>query len=103
MSYQVLFSGIANAMGVAPPHRPIRSWMMALAWRLGTIWEAISGQKSNLTRESISNTHRDHRYASDRLQRHLAKKGQEWSYQPMTETIEETAKACLKALGPIQR
>lgn len=103
MSYQALFSVIAKAMDVDPPHRPIRSWMMALAWRLGTIWETISGKKSNLTRESISNTHRDHSYASNRLQRHLAEKGLEWCYQPMTETIEETAKACLKALGPIQR
>lgn len=99
-SYRQLMQWMAEAMGVHAPQRPLRSWMMGAAWRLSAAWEMLSGQRAPISKESVETTHRDHRYASDKLERALAAKGVEWNYASLKATVEETVPFLIAALGP---
>lgn len=102
-SYQQLMAWMAEAMGLPAPHRPLKAWMMGTAWRLSALWEALTGRRAPISKESVENTNKDHRYATDKLERTLKAKGVDWTYEPIQTTIEATAPAVLEALGSVKR
>ena len=102
-SYRQLMVWMANALGATPPHRPLKAWMMGTAWRLSALWEALTGRRAPISKESVENTNKDHRYATDKLERTLKAKGVDWTYEPIQKTIETTAPAVLTALGPVRK
>ena len=77
--------------------------MMGTAWRLSALWEAVTGRRAPISKESVENTNKDHRYATDKLERTLKAKGVDWTYEPIQTTIETTAPAVLTALGPVKK
>ena len=102
-SYQQLMAWMAEALGVPAPHRPLKSWMLGMAWRLSALWEALTGRRAPISKESVENTNKDHRYATDKLERTLKAKGLDWTYEPIQTTIEATVPAVLEALGSVKR
>lgn len=102
-SYRQLMSWMAEAMGVAAPQRPLQSWMLGTAWRLSALYEQLTGRRAPISKESVENTNKDHRYATQKLERTLKEKGVEWAYEPVKATIDATVPAVLRALGPVKR
>jgi nucleoside-diphosphate-sugar epimerase len=102
-SYRQLMTWMAEALGVPAPRRPLKSWMMGTAWRLSALWEALTGRRAPISKESVENTNKDHRYATDKLERTLKAKGMDWVYEPIQTTIEATVPAVLEALGSVKR
>ena len=94
---------MAEALGVPGPSRPLKAWMMGTAWRLSAIWEALTGRRAPISKESVENTNKDHYYATDKLERILKAKGVDWTYEPIQTTIQTTAPAVLTASGPVKR
>lgn len=92
MSYQRLFASIADTLGVSAPRRPVRPWMMQVAWRLSSAWEKITRRRARVTRESIMNTHLNHRYETDLLERTLANRGISWQYTEIQRAIEDAVR-----------
>ena len=101
--YRQLMTWMAEAMGVAPPHRPLKSWMMGTAWRLSAFYELLTGRRAPISRESVENTNKDHHYATQKLERTLQEKGVAWTYASVQSTIEATVPAVLRTLGPVKR
>lgn len=99
-SYQSVFDQMALEFNRPSPARPVKTWMMGLAWRLSMMWERVTGKRSRVTKDSVVNTHRNHRYETNRLEQTLSEQGVIWHYQQVNETILETAKAFLEQLSP---
>lgn len=99
-TYQQLMIWMAQEMGVNAPNRPLRSWMLGLAWRLGVLWELVSGRRAPISRESVQNTSLHHAYCTDKLEQTLKSKGVEWRYEKVEATIKATVPFVLEALGP---
>ena len=102
-SYRQLMVWMAQALGVPAPSRPLKAWMLGTAWRLSSLWERLTGRRAPISKESVENTSKDHRYATTKLEDVLKAKGVEWKYEPVQTTIQTTAPAVLSALGPVKR
>ncbi|MFZ8836025.1 MAG: NAD-dependent epimerase/dehydratase family protein [Flavobacteriales bacterium] len=102
-TYQQLMIWMAQEMEVRAPSRPLRSWMLGLAWRLGVLWELVSGRRAPISRESVRNTSLHHAYRTDKLERTLKSKGVEWRYEKVEATIKATVPFVLESLGPPKR
>jgi len=102
-SYKALMDAIAQALNVQAPQRPLRSWMMGAAWRLSALYEALTGRRAPISKESVETTNKLHAYASDKLERTLAEKGVAWRYETLQETVEGTVPFVTDALGSARR
>ena len=94
---------MAEALGVPAPSRPLKAWMLGAAWRLSALWERLTGRRAPISKESVENTSKDHRYAMTKLEDVLKAKGVDWAYEPIQTTIQTTAPAVLNALGPVKK
>jgi len=88
-SYKSILSAMATCFDLPLPNKPLRPWVMALAWRLAALGERLTGKRAVLTRHSVANTARVHHYESDKLQRFLPG----WKYERMDDVIATTARA----------
>ena len=102
-SYQQLMVWMAEALGVPAPSRPLKAWMLGAAWRLSALWERLTGRRAPISKESVENTSKDHRYATTKLEDVLKAKGVDWAYEPVQTTIQTTVPAVLNALGPVKK
>jgi len=102
-SYKALMDTMALAMKAKPPQRPLRSWMMGAAWRLSALYEALTGRRAPISKESVETTNKLHAYESDKLERTLAEKGVDWRYETLQETVEATVPFVMDALGSVQK
>lgn len=102
-SYRQLMVWMAEALGVPAPRRPLKAWMLGMAWRLTALWERLTGRRAPISKESVENTSKDHRYSTTKLEDVLKAKGVDWAYEPIRVTIQTTAPAVLSALGPVKR
>lgn len=89
-SFKDLFEEIASALGVRPPRIAANRFMMQVG-RVGAWFvQLFTGRKAFITRESISNAGKHHRYDTSRI----TETG--FSFTPLSTVIDETA-AYLKA------
>ena len=101
-SYRQLMAWMAEAIGARAPRRPLKAWMLGMAWRLTALWERLTGRRAPISKESVENTSKNHRYATTKLEEVLKTKGVDWAYEPIQVTIQTTAPAVLNALGPVK-
>lgn len=79
----------AAGLGVAPPDRPLKGWMLGLAWRAARVAAALTGRPAALTRDLARNTQQVHRYDTSKLQSALP----EFRFTPIREVIREATKS----------
>ncbi len=103
VSYRQLMVWMAEAIGVPAPNRPLKAWMLGMAWRLSAIWERLTGHRAPISKESVENTSKEHFYATTKIQDVLQTKGVNWSYETIRSTIQSTAPSVLRSLGPPRR
>lgn len=94
-TYEAMMKAIALALQVRPPHRPVHRWMVGWIWRALALVEALTGRRSVATRESLANTGAHHTYEGTRVVKAMEGLGISWSYTPIGEVIEQTAKVYL--------
>ena len=70
--------------------------MVGWIWRALALLEALTGRRSVATRESLANTGAHHAYEGTRIVEAMESLGVSWSYTPIREVIEQTAKAYLR-------
>ncbi len=58
---------VANEFGVAGPTRPLKGWMLSLAWRSAAFWSWLTRTAPMLTRDLAFNTQVSHRYDTSKL------------------------------------
>ena len=69
--------------------------MVGWIWRTLALVEALTGRRSVATRESLANTGAHHTYEGIRIVEAMERMGVSWSYTPIHEVIEQTAKVYL--------
>ena len=69
--------------------------MVGWIWRALALVEALTGRRSVATRESLANTGAHHTYEGTRIVKAMEGLGKPWSYTPIGEVIEHTAKVYL--------
>ena len=92
ISYQDLFSSIAQRLGKEPPKRRMKKWMGALGWRLEALRSKITGNRPIITRETVKYSAHDFLYNADRSRSELSMK-----YRPASQTLDDTVSAYLQS------
>lgn len=67
VSHRDVMTWVANEAGVAGPKRPLKGWMLSLAWRSAAFWSWVTGTEPLLTRDLANNTLVTHRYDTTKL------------------------------------
>lgn len=85
-TYQQLLNEIADALGKKRPGQKASSFMMGLAWRWEALRSRFLGKKPLLTQETARTSSSTFRYHNDKI-----KKAIDYSFYPVSKTIEEAA------------
>ncbi|MDR9374740.1 MAG: NAD-dependent epimerase/dehydratase family protein [Schleiferiaceae bacterium] len=91
-SYQAVFTGIAQALGVRAPRIRVRPWLAALVWRAEALRSLLTGAEPSVTRETARTALQVHYYHSDKLLATLP----DFQFRPLEDTLRHTAR-CYQA------
>ena len=94
LSYQDIFSQIAEAFGKPRPKYYASPLLLAFFWRAAAFYGLISGNPSAITRETASSSASIRKFGGNKITREL-----DFNYRPITESIQQTAKFFLKDLS----
>jgi nucleoside-diphosphate-sugar epimerase len=83
MAYKELFTLIARSMGLPPPHRTAKPWMIHAIRFAHWLREKTGGRKATITRETAASAQRISRYSNQRSVDALS-----LNYRPVEETVE---------------
>jgi dihydroflavonol-4-reductase len=86
LSYQNVFSQIANELGKAKPTVYASNFLLSIVWRVATFASWISGKPSLITRESVSNSNETNNFDGSKITRAI-----DYNYTPISESIKQTA------------
>lgn len=87
LSFKEFFTMVANALGVKPPWFKVSGWMTAIGWRLNQALCSIAGKAPALTRDTAQSAHGKSFYSNKKFKQHF-----NFSFRPMSDAIENTAK-----------
>ncbi len=93
VSYQQLFTWMAEALGVAPPAIRAGKTLSEVAWRALKIISLFSGKEPFITKELARTAVGTHRYSSDKI---ITATG--FEFTPVKETVYRTAQLFLRSL-----
>ncbi len=85
-SYQKFFYEIADELGKARPKYFASNLMLGLAWRAAALFGKISGKYGSITREAVSGSNRINNFDGSKITQYI-----DFSYQPVSESIRQTA------------
>ncbi len=86
-SYREVFTMIAEALGVKPPHRNTPKWLGSIVWRAEWLRSRLMGGSPMVTKETARTAQQKVYYSSEKLERAL-----DFRFRPLGRTIQETAK-----------
>ena len=86
LSYQNLFTKMAEALRVEPPSKKAGKWASEMVWRLLKIKSIITGKKPLITKETARTANSTYHYSNEKIKRATG-----YRFRPISETIEYTA------------
>lgn len=86
ISYQNLFTQIANALGKPKPKHYTSDWLLGIIWRTATFWGWITRRPSMITCEALANSNRINHFDGSKITRTF-----NFSYLSLSESIRQTA------------
>jgi dihydroflavonol-4-reductase len=97
-SYQELFNQIADALKKSRPKYYASDFLLGLAWRGASLYSMFTGKSPALTLETSSAANVIHRYDGSKITRTV-----DFKYQPIGESIKQTAEFLLQEMGERQQ
>lgn len=91
VSYQRLFSLMAEKLGVKKPTIETKSWMNELAWRGARAWSFFNGKPASYNKTTARTSMQKRSYSNQKIKEALS-----FVFTPIDETIALTAKEFLK-------
>ncbi len=91
LSYEQVFKQVAEALSKPGPSIHATRFMTAIAWRISALASRITGKKPSITKEIASSSVDVNYFDGSKITRTL-----DYSYTPVSETIERTARFFLK-------
>ena len=83
---------LSNALGVKPPKKTAKNWMLSMAWRLDWLAYIIIGKKRLLTRNMCRTLNSKNYYSSEKFLNAEKK----FKFTPISKTISEVSQIYLK-------
>jgi dihydroflavonol-4-reductase len=87
-SYQKLFTTTALELGLKPPTRKARSWMLGLAWRSVSFFSLITGKRYWITKHSAHNALEQQNFSNEKII-----KATGINFKPINQSIAEICSA----------
>lgn len=97
-TYKEAMEVIAASLGVKPPSRVVKDWMVGLVWRAFYVIEKVTGQKALATKESLKMSQLEAKYDGSKISRHLSEKGKTWEYESLERAVDRTSEIYLASL-----
>lgn len=88
LSYQVLFTTIANAFHKKPPHKLVTPFLAEVVWRIEALKAKFTGSKPLLTKETARTAQQNITYNNSKLQEALP----DFKYTAINSSIERICK-----------
>ena len=93
LSYQQVFSQIAQAFEKPRPKYYASPFLLAFVWRAAAFYGWLSGKPSPITRETASSSASVRKFDGSKITREL-----DFEYRPVSQSIQQTAQLFLKDL-----
>jgi len=87
-NYKKLFEDAAHCLGVKPPAREAKPWMLELAWRASALGTLFTGKKMGVDKISAQSASRIQDYDNRKLKEAIG-----FEFKPVKQTIEEICEA----------
>lgn len=84
-SYKEVLGCIAESLGVSPPKKAIKPWMLPFLWRLDWLRSQLTGKSRWLTKYTAQAVSQIHRYSNKRIKQDL-----NFEFTPLSESIKHT-------------
>jgi nucleoside-diphosphate-sugar epimerase len=86
LSYQEVFSQIADALGKPRPKYHASPFLLAFVWRAAALYGKLTGKPSAITRETATSSASVRKFDGSKITREL-----DFKYRPVAESIQQTA------------
>lgn len=91
LSYQYVFTKIAQTLDVKPPKLLAKPWLLGIAWRAAKLVGKITGKKPLITKGSVANASKMQFYSGKKITDQFS-----FKYTTIDETIERVGQVYLK-------
>ncbi len=91
ISYQTLFSKIAEGFGLKAPAREAKPWMLSIAWRAAKFATILSGKPFGITSDTARSSITANYYSNNKIQNTIG-----IQFKPMDQSIREVCAALIK-------
>ncbi|MBN2637585.1 MAG: NAD-dependent epimerase/dehydratase family protein [Bacteroidales bacterium] len=87
ISYQTLFTQMAEALKIRPPQKLAGKLISEIAWRALKAQSLLTGKKPLITKETARTANNDYFYSNEKIRKAI-----NFEFRPIKETIDYTAK-----------
>lgn len=94
ISYQDLFTWIAQALHVKTPQHPAGSFLSEISWRVLKALNIFTGKPPLITKATAQTANNTYRYSHEKIKNQTG-----FTFKPIKQTIEETAQFLLQGLN----
>ncbi len=93
LSFREMFTLIAGSLHVRPPYKKITPFKAGAAWRLATLYSALTGKPPLVTRHSAKAALEKHFYTAEKIKTRSG-----FTFEPVEQVIRKTSEWYLKDL-----
>lgn len=93
LSFKTLQTKVAQALGVKPPTKEAKSWLLEIAWRLDWLTHKLFGKRRSLSKQSAKSATSIRKHDASKLKNAL-----NFEFKSMAQSIEEVSDLYLKDL-----
>lgn len=91
-TYKAFLQHTANSLGVTPPKKLAKPWLLGVGWRLDWFVHTLTGKRRSLTKNLAKTLSTTSAYDNSKLLNAI-----DYEFKPVEQTIKEVAKAFLEA------
>jgi nucleoside-diphosphate-sugar epimerase len=90
LRFKRVFEQISSALNISAPDKKAPRWLAEIIWRLDWVKSTMFGGKPVISKYSVRSAYRVTEYSSEKIKKEL-----DFSFTPVSKTIERTARAFL--------
>ena len=89
--YKTLIHSIAENLGVNPPKKEAKPWLLSIAWRLDWIQHKVFGKRRVLVKQMVASLFNQAKYDNNKIKTAL-----NYDFMPLEKSIENVTSQFLK-------
>ena len=93
MTFKAFMTKTAQELGVKPPQKEAKSWLLQLLWRLDWLYFKLLGKRRRLSKQMVKTLFKVSEYDSSKITTSL-----NYTFKPIDHTIKDVSQWYLKDL-----